>query len=80
MLLGLPNGHSIHRLVAVKMGRLKDPCELNQRDQALGHRRVYTPETLRKDIEAAQLHIIERGGCFSSHSPTSRFKTIGQKR
>ena len=51
--MGVPNGHSIHRLVAVKMGLLKDPCELNQRDKSLGHRRIYTPETLRKDIEAA---------------------------
>jgi 2-polyprenyl-3-methyl-5-hydroxy-6-metoxy-1,4-benzoquinol methylase len=64
LLVGVPNGHSIHRLVAVKMGLLKEPCELNQRDQALGHRRVYTPETLRKDIEAAQLRIIETGGVF----------------
>lgn len=64
LLVGVPNGHSIHRLVAVKMGLLKDPCELNQRDHALGHRRVYTPETLRKDIEAAQLRIIEMGGVF----------------
>ncbi len=64
LLVGVPNGHSIHRLVAVKIGLLKDPCELNQRDKALGHRRVYTPETLRKDIEAAQLRVTEMGGVF----------------
>jgi len=64
LLVGVPNGHSIHRLVAVKMGLLKEPCELNQRDEALGHRRVYTPETLRKDLEDAQLHIVKTGGVF----------------
>ncbi|AVH64256.1 class I SAM-dependent methyltransferase [Nostoc sp. 'Peltigera membranacea cyanobiont' N6] len=60
----VPNGHSIHRLAAVKMGLLKEPCELNSRDHALGHRRVYTPTTFRKDIEEAGLRIVEMGGVF----------------
>lgn len=64
ILAGVPNGHSIHRLAAVKMGLLADPCELNPRDHALGHRRVYTPETLRADVEAAGLRIHEMGGVF----------------
>ncbi len=64
LLVGVPNGHSIHRLVAVKMGLLKDPCELNMRDHTLGHRRVYTPETLSQELKAAGLHISESGGVF----------------
>ncbi len=64
ILLGVPNGHSIHRLAAVKMGLLKDPCELNQRDHELGHRRVYTPETFLHDVEAARLRVVESGGVF----------------
>ncbi|MEW6600581.1 MAG: class I SAM-dependent methyltransferase [Nitrospirota bacterium] len=64
MLLGVPNGQSIHRLVAVKMGLLKNPYELNQRDLAQGHRRVYTPETFRRDIERAGINIVEMGGVF----------------
>jgi 2-polyprenyl-3-methyl-5-hydroxy-6-metoxy-1,4-benzoquinol methylase len=64
LLAGVPNGNSIHRLVAVKMGLLKEPCERNARDHALGHRRVYTPATFRKDIEAAGVHIVEMGGVF----------------
>ncbi len=64
MLLGVPNGNSIHRLAAVKMGLLKQPCELNQRDRAQGHRRVYTPETFKKDIEAAGIRVIKLGGVF----------------
>lgn len=64
ILAGVPNGNSIHRLVAVKMGLLKHPCELNERDHALGHRRVYTPETFRQDLEASGLCIAEMGGVF----------------
>ena len=64
MFLGVPNGNSIHRLVAVKMGLLDNPCQLNSRDHALGHRRVYTPETFRGDIEKGGLKILETGGVY----------------
>ncbi|MEQ8464788.1 class I SAM-dependent methyltransferase [Coleofasciculus sp. E1-EBD-02] len=64
ILVIVPNGYSIHRLVAVKMGLLKEPCELNSRDHALGHRRVYTPDSLRKDIDASGLKIVKMGGIF----------------
>lgn len=64
LLLVVPNGHSFHRLVGVKMGYLSDPCELNERDYALGHRRVYTPVTFREDVEKSGLRIEEMGGIF----------------
>ena len=64
ILLGVPNGNSIHRLAATKMGILKYPCELNPRDLAQGHRRVYTGKTFRADIEAADLKVFELGGVF----------------
>lgn len=64
ILLGVPNGNSIHRLAAVKMGLLSEPCQLNDRDIMLGHRRVYVSETLRKDIEDSGLEIEEMGGVF----------------
>lgn len=61
---GVPNGHSIHRLAAVKMGLLNAPCELNARDHILGHRRVYTPESFRKVLESSGLRVSEMGGVF----------------
>lgn len=64
LFLGVPNGNSIHRLVAVKMGLLDNPCQLNSRDHALGHRRVYTPETFRADIEKSGLKVLEMGGVY----------------
>lgn len=64
LFLGVPNGNSIHRLVAVKMGLLENPCQLNARDHALGHRRVYTPETIRKVIEAAAISVETLGGVY----------------
>lgn len=64
LFLGVPNGNSIHRLVAVKMGLLDNPCKLNSRDHALGHRRVYTPQTFRVDIEKSGLNVLEMGGVY----------------
>ena len=64
LFLGVPNGNSIHRLAAVKMGILDNPCQLNPRDHALGHRRVYTPETFRVDIEKSGLSVLEMGGVY----------------
>ena len=62
LFLGVPNGNSIHRLVAVKMRLLNNPCQLNARDHALGHRRVYTPASFRAAIEQSGLKVLEMGG------------------
>lgn len=64
MIVGVPNGNSLHRLAATKMGLLADPCELNERDQALGHRRVYTWSTLRSDLEATGMTVTHTDGVF----------------
>jgi SAM-dependent methyltransferase len=64
LIIGVPNAHSIHRLVAVKMGLLGASTDLNERDRAVGHRRVYTPTTLREAAERAELAVIHEGGVF----------------
>lgn len=61
---GVPNGLSFHRLAAVKMGLLSEPCQLNARDAAVGHRRVYTPFTFRSELERAGLQVEKMGGIF----------------
>jgi len=61
---GVPNAHSFHRLAAVKMGMLKDIYELNSRDHDVGHRRVYSWDALRADIEAAGLRTELMTGVF----------------
>lgn len=64
LLVGVPNAGSVHRLVAVKMGLLKEAGELNARDLALGHRRVYTWAALRADLERAGLAVQQMKGVF----------------
>ena len=64
IVVGVPNGHSFHRLAGVKMGLLREPCALNERDRTLGHRRVYTRQTLFAALEAAGLRPTAWGGVF----------------
>lgn len=64
LFVGVPNANSIHRLAAVKMGLLSHTEQLNSRDIALGHRRVYNSASFREDIEESGLIIIELGGVY----------------
>jgi 2-polyprenyl-3-methyl-5-hydroxy-6-metoxy-1,4-benzoquinol methylase len=64
VLVGVPNANSFHRLAAVKMGMLQTPNELNPRDIALGHRRVYSLDELCSDVEAAGLRTVSTGGVY----------------
>lgn len=63
-LVAVPNAKSIHRMVAVQMGLLKNEYELNERDHSLGHYRVYDTANLKKDVLAAGYSIIEAGGYY----------------
>jgi 2-polyprenyl-3-methyl-5-hydroxy-6-metoxy-1,4-benzoquinol methylase len=62
LLACVPNGRSIHRQAAVQMGLLDGEYELNETDRHHGHRRVYSPESLRATVRAAGLRIEIFGG------------------
>jgi 2-polyprenyl-3-methyl-5-hydroxy-6-metoxy-1,4-benzoquinol methylase len=62
VILAVPNAGSLHRRAAVKMGLLEYCDSLNEQDLLLGHRRVYTNDSLKADCEDAGLKIIHSGG------------------
>ena len=74
ILIDVPNANSIHRQAGVKMGLLKRVDDLNELDKKLGHRRVYTWETLQKDIKKAGLNIKAMGGVFLKPITNSQIK------
>jgi 2-polyprenyl-3-methyl-5-hydroxy-6-metoxy-1,4-benzoquinol methylase len=80
VLAGVPNANSLHRLAAVKMGLLAAPEALNDRDRRVGHRRVYTPESLAADVEAGGLRIIARGGVFLKPLANSQIESSWDER
>jgi len=62
ILAAVPNSRSIHRQAAVLMGMLPFEEALNEADHKHGHRRVYNPETFRRDFLLAGLKIEVFGG------------------
>lgn len=62
ILAAVPNARSLHRQAAVIMGLLSFEQEMNDADKHHGHRRVYTPETFRRDFLQAGLNIDVFGG------------------
>jgi 2-polyprenyl-3-methyl-5-hydroxy-6-metoxy-1,4-benzoquinol methylase len=60
----VPNADSIHRHAGVAMGMLGSTTELNEADHRIGHRRVYTRDTLLADVEVAGLAVEHVGGVF----------------
>ncbi len=58
----VPNAESLHRRVGLHMGLLAGLNELNDSDLAIGHRRVYTWDTLSEDIAAAGLDLVTMEG------------------
>jgi 2-polyprenyl-3-methyl-5-hydroxy-6-metoxy-1,4-benzoquinol methylase len=53
MLVEVPNAFSFNRLMGQSMGLIEDLHQLEPGDHAVGHRRVYDPDWLRRDLETA---------------------------
>lgn len=65
ILVHVPNALAINRRLAVLMGTLTECEELSPFDiQVVGHRRSYTLQTLRRDIENSGLKVYATGGVF----------------
>lgn len=58
--LAVPNAHSLHRELAMRMGLLRSPTQLTENDKRLGHRRVYSMDLLSQHVEEAGYVIIDR--------------------
>src|SRR5262245_26162738 len=60
----VPNARSLHRRLGVAMGLLPAVDALNDRDRQVGHRRVYTQESLLADVNNAGLKVVRHQGIF----------------
>jgi len=60
----VPNARSLHRRIGVHMGLLSRLDELQEQDFEVGHRRYYTRESLRTDVESAGLRVAHERGVF----------------
>jgi 2-polyprenyl-3-methyl-5-hydroxy-6-metoxy-1,4-benzoquinol methylase len=65
LIVHVPNAAAINRRIAVLMGTLESCEELSPFDiNVVGHRRSYTLETLKADVEKAGLKVNATGGVF----------------
>lgn len=62
--ISVPNGESLHRRVAVKMGLQQTALELNENDVRQGHLRNYSRTLLENDVNRAGLKAIYSCGLF----------------
>jgi 2-polyprenyl-3-methyl-5-hydroxy-6-metoxy-1,4-benzoquinol methylase len=62
LVAAVPNARSLHRQAAVIMGLLPFEEAMNEADRHHGHRRVYNPESFRRDFLLAKLDIEVFGG------------------
>lgn len=60
----VPNARSLHRRIGMAMGALERLDALQAHDHEVGHRRYYTRETFRGDLEAGGLEIAAEGGVY----------------
>ena len=67
----VPNKESIHRQLAVLMGLQPALDTLGERDKLVGHQRVYSFDSLEKDITAAGLKTAVTTGFFLKTVPNS---------
>ena len=62
--VNVPNATSFHRMLAKSMGLIGEVKELSNRDIKFMHNRVYDANSLRYDVQAADLVPIKEGGYF----------------
>lgn len=66
-----PNKDSLHRRLAVLMELQPELTTLSERDQLVGHQRVYGIDTLRHDLESAGFEVLNEFGYFLKMLPNS---------
>jgi len=67
----VPNAESLHRRVGLRMGLLSRLDQLNSSDLAIGHRRVYTWDSLTADVTGAGLTVISIDGILLKPLPSA---------
>ncbi len=71
ILICVPNATSLHRKIGKSMGLINELADLSETDVKVGHRRIYSIDTLKKDIQKANLTIETWGGIFLKPRPNS---------
>lgn len=75
----VPNRNSYHRQLAKIMKLQKKLETLSKRDLIVGHQRVYSIESMKRDIKKSKLKIIKIKGFFLKFLPNSMMLNFSEK-
>ena len=75
--IAVPNARSLHRLVGHRAGLLDDLYRLSEHDLALGHRRYFDLESLRRLVEDAGLRVSACEGILLKCLTTGQLAGLG---
>ncbi len=74
--VAVPNGASLPRRIGMAAGMIGSLTELGDGDRALGHKRVFTLETLRELIASAGLQELAIEGLFLKTMTSDQLRTL----
>jgi len=72
----VPNCAALNKRLGLHAGLLSDLMELSEGDRALGHRRLYTVDTLRAAVEAAGYEVRRCEGIFLKPLSTAQLEQL----
>jgi SAM-dependent methyltransferase len=75
--VAVPNARSLHRLVGHRAGLLDDLYRLSEHDLALGHRRYFDLESVRRLVEEAGLRVSACEGILLKCLTTRQLSRLG---
>ncbi len=74
--LSVPNGQSLHRRLAVQAGMLHDHFELGPGDIAMGHKRLFTVDSLEALVEKHGFKVSKMEGIFLKPFTTEQIEAL----
>jgi ubiquinone/menaquinone biosynthesis C-methylase UbiE len=75
----VPNAKSLHRRIAYCMNLIKDVHELSERNQLLGHARVYDKEMLFDELKECSFDVLHWEGIFLKPLPNDMMASLDKR-
>lgn len=76
IIINVPNAECMHRRLGVFMGVLDDIKKFSEIDIAYGHKRYYTIETIKSDIEESGLRVKKTEGVYLKPFTTKQIDSL----
>ncbi|MBF0274599.1 MAG: methyltransferase domain-containing protein [Nitrospinae bacterium] len=75
--LSVPNGESLNRRIGYEAGLLDSCTELSKTDKEIGHKRVFTLETISKMVHSSGFSIVRKEGLYLKPFATEQLELLG---